>query len=93
MAWQSPLMPALIASLPLAGVDGSLRKPLGDGSATGRAHLKTAYLEGVRALAGYVLDHSGKRWIVVCLLNDPKARLGKAGHGCPAALGSEALED
>ena len=76
-AWQSPVMPELIASLPLAGVDGTLRKRFGDGSATGRAHLKTGYLEGVRALAGYVLDHSGKRWIVVCLLNDPKARLGK----------------
>ena len=76
-AWQSPVMPELIASLPLAGVDGTLRKRLGEGAASGRAHLKTGYLEGVRALAGYVLDHSGKRWIVVCLLNDPKARLGK----------------
>jgi hypothetical protein len=24
-----------------------------------------------------VLDNSGKRWIVVCLINDPNARLGK----------------
>jgi D-alanyl-D-alanine carboxypeptidase/D-alanyl-D-alanine-endopeptidase (penicillin-binding protein 4) len=31
----------------------------------------------VRALAGFLLDRSGKRWIVVCLINDPKARLGK----------------
>ncbi len=76
-AWQSPVMPELIASLPIAGVDGTLRKRFNDGSASGRAHLKTGYLEGVRALAGYLLDHSGKRWIVVCLINDPKARLGK----------------
>jgi D-alanyl-D-alanine carboxypeptidase/D-alanyl-D-alanine-endopeptidase (penicillin-binding protein 4) len=76
-AWQSPVMPELMSSLPLAGVDGTLKKRLGDSSASGRAHLKTGYLEGVRAIAGYVLDTSGKRWVVVCLINDPRAKLGK----------------
>jgi serine-type D-Ala-D-Ala carboxypeptidase/endopeptidase (penicillin-binding protein 4) len=76
-AWQSPVMPELMASLPLAGVDGTLRKRLGDSATSGRAHLKTGYLDSVRAIAGYVLDSSGKRWVVVCLINDPKARLGK----------------
>jgi D-alanyl-D-alanine carboxypeptidase/D-alanyl-D-alanine-endopeptidase (penicillin-binding protein 4) len=76
-AWKSSVMPELMASLPLAGMDGTLKKRLSDSAASGRAHLKTGYLEGVRALAGYVLDSSGKRWVVVCLLNDPKARLGK----------------
>ncbi|WP_291854585.1 D-alanyl-D-alanine carboxypeptidase/D-alanyl-D-alanine-endopeptidase [Accumulibacter sp.] len=76
-AWQSPVMPELMASLPLAGMDGTLRKRLNGGAVSGRAHVKTGYLEGVRAIAGYVLDNSGKRWIVVCLINDPKARLGK----------------
>ncbi|EXI90674.1 MAG: D-alanyl-D-alanine carboxypeptidase DacB precursor [Candidatus Accumulibacter regalis] len=77
-AWRSPVMAELIASLPVAGVDGTLRKRLKNGSAAGRAHLKTGYLEGVRAIAGLVLDNSGKRWIVVGLINDPNARLGKA---------------
>ena len=76
-AWKSPVMPELMSSLPLAGVDGTLKKRLGDSAASGRAHLKTGYLEGVRAVAGYVLDRSGKRWVVVCLINDPKARQGK----------------
>ena len=76
-AWQSPVMPELVASLPVAGVDGTLRQRFGDGAASGRAHLKTGYLAGVRAIAGYLLDHSGQRWIVVCLINDPQARLGK----------------
>ncbi len=76
-AWRSPVMPELIASLPVAGVDGTLRRRLKDTPASGRAHLKTGYLDGVRAIAGYLLDDSGNRWIVVCLLNDPKARLGK----------------
>jgi len=76
-AWHSPVMPELISSLPLAGVDGTMKKRLGDSATSGRAHLKTGYLEGVRAIAGYVLDASGKRWVVVCLINDPRARLGK----------------
>jgi D-alanyl-D-alanine carboxypeptidase/D-alanyl-D-alanine-endopeptidase (penicillin-binding protein 4) len=76
-AWKSPVMPELMSSLPLAGSDGTLRKRLGNGAAAGRAHLKTGYLEGVRAIAGYVLDSSDKRWVVVFLINDPKSRLGK----------------
>ncbi|MBS1230903.1 MAG: D-alanyl-D-alanine carboxypeptidase/D-alanyl-D-alanine-endopeptidase [Proteobacteria bacterium] len=76
-AWKSPVMPELMASLPLAGVDGTLKKRLGNSAATGRAHLKTGYLEEVRAIAGYTLDSRDKRWVVVFLINDPKSRLGK----------------
>ncbi len=76
-AWKSPVMPELMSSLPLAGIDGTLQKRLGNSAVAGRAHLKTGYLEGVRALAGYVLDASGKRWVVVFLINDAKSRLGK----------------
>ncbi len=76
-AWKSPVMPELMSSLPLAGIDGTLRKRLGNTAASGRAHLKTGYLEGVRAIAGYVLDSNDKRWVVVFLINDPKSHLGK----------------
>jgi D-alanyl-D-alanine carboxypeptidase/D-alanyl-D-alanine-endopeptidase (penicillin-binding protein 4) len=76
-AWQSPVMPELMSSLPLAGVDGTLKKRLGSSATAGRAHLKTGYLDGVRAIAGYVLDSSNKRWVVVFLINDPKSQLGK----------------
>jgi D-alanyl-D-alanine carboxypeptidase/D-alanyl-D-alanine-endopeptidase (penicillin-binding protein 4) len=34
------------------------------------AHLKTGTLRDVRALAGYVLGASGKRYIVVSIAND-----------------------
>jgi D-alanyl-D-alanine carboxypeptidase/D-alanyl-D-alanine-endopeptidase (penicillin-binding protein 4) len=76
-AWKSPVMPELMSSLPLAGTDGTLKKRLGASATAGRAHLKTGYLEGVRAIAGYVLDSNDKRWVVVFLINDPKSRLGK----------------
>jgi D-alanyl-D-alanine carboxypeptidase/D-alanyl-D-alanine-endopeptidase (penicillin-binding protein 4) len=76
-AWQSPVMPELLSSLPLAGIDGTLGKRLTNAVVSGRAHLKTGYLENVRALAGYLLDQSGERWVVVFLINDPRSRLGK----------------
>lgn len=76
-AWDSPVMAELVSSLPVAGVDGTLKKRLNGSTATGRAHLKTGYLEGVRAIAGYVLDNSNRRWVVVFLINDPRSRLGK----------------
>ena len=76
-AWKSPVMPELMSSLPLAGVDGTLKKRLGDSATAGRAHLKTGFLENVRAIAGYVQDSNDKRWVVVFLINDAKSRQGK----------------
>jgi len=76
-AWKSPVMPELMSSLPLAGNDGTLKQRLSNSPASGRAHLKTGFLDGVRAIAGYVLDSHGKRWVVVFLINDPKFRQGK----------------
>ena len=70
-------MPELMSSLPVAGIDGTMKKRLGSGAAAGRAHLKTGYLDNVRAIAGYVLDSNDKRWVVVFLINDPKSRNGK----------------
>lgn len=72
-AWNSPTMPEFVASLPLAGVDGTLKKYMRANSAHGQAHLKTGYLEGVRAIAGYVRDSAGQRHVVVCFINHPNA--------------------
>jgi D-alanyl-D-alanine carboxypeptidase len=32
----------------------------------------------VRAIAGYVLDRNGQRWVVVGILNDPQMKTGSA---------------
>jgi serine-type D-Ala-D-Ala carboxypeptidase/endopeptidase (penicillin-binding protein 4) len=72
-AYQSPLMPELIASLPLIAVDGTMKKRLNGEDVSGRGHIKTGSLEGVRAIAGYVLDHKGRMMVVVCLINHPRA--------------------
>lgn len=72
-AWKSPYMPEFVSSLAILGEDGTVKKRLRHDEATGRAHLKTGTLRNVRAMAGYVTGASGKRYIVVCLVNNEKA--------------------
>jgi D-alanyl-D-alanine carboxypeptidase/D-alanyl-D-alanine-endopeptidase (penicillin-binding protein 4) len=74
-AWQSPLMPEFVASLPLVGVDGTMRKRNG---AAGSAHIKTGQLADARAIAGYVLAASGRRYAVVGFINHANAQGGAA---------------
>jgi D-alanyl-D-alanine carboxypeptidase/D-alanyl-D-alanine-endopeptidase (penicillin-binding protein 4) len=76
-AFAGPLMPELMASLPLAGVDGTMRKRSG---AAGAAHIKTGLLADVRAIAGYVDAASGRRYVVVAIINHANARSGQAAH-------------
>jgi D-alanyl-D-alanine carboxypeptidase/D-alanyl-D-alanine-endopeptidase (penicillin-binding protein 4) len=72
-AWASPAMPEFIASLPLAALDGTMRKRLLGEQIAGHAHVKTGLLSDVRAMAGYVLDAKGRRQVVVMLMHHPNA--------------------
>lgn len=74
-AWKSGVMPEFMSSLSLAGVDGTLRKRGKSDSVAGQAHIKTGSLADVRAMAGYVLDANGRRWIVVMVVNHANAVL------------------
>ena len=73
-AYRSPLMPDLMASLPLNGVDGTLRNRR---TLPGNAHLKTGSLRDVTALAGYVHGASGKRYVLVAIANHPSAEAAR----------------
>jgi len=66
------------SSLAVAAVDGTVQKRFRDGSVAGQALLKTGSLEGVRALAGYVIDADGRRFIVAAVINHPNAARGAA---------------
>jgi D-alanyl-D-alanine carboxypeptidase/D-alanyl-D-alanine-endopeptidase (penicillin-binding protein 4) len=72
-AWRSRVMPEFIASLPIAATDGTMRRRLKDSGVAGQAHIKTGLLADARAMAGYVLDRSGRRFVVVMLVNHPNA--------------------
>jgi D-alanyl-D-alanine carboxypeptidase/D-alanyl-D-alanine-endopeptidase (penicillin-binding protein 4) len=72
-AWRSAVMPDFIASLPVVATDGTMKKRLRGEAIAGQAHIKTGLLNDARAMAGYVLDRSGRRHVVVMLINHPNA--------------------
>jgi D-alanyl-D-alanine carboxypeptidase/D-alanyl-D-alanine-endopeptidase (penicillin-binding protein 4) len=74
LAFDSALMPELMASFPAAGIDGTLRRLR---PPPGRAHLKTGSLRDVAALAGYVLSASGKRYVLVAMIQHPNAEAAR----------------
>ena len=68
-AYRAPYMSELMSSLPVNGVDGTLKRFTAHAS----AHLKTGTLDGVIARAGYVDGDSGKRYVLVAIINHPNA--------------------
>lgn len=73
-AWSSPVMPEFVSSLPIAGMDGTLRRTR---ASAGRAHLKTGSLRDVIALGGYVLTDTGRRLVFVAMVNHPNAQAAR----------------
>lgn len=76
-AYDRPFMPELMSSLPVYAVDGTLKRRTANGTYAGRAHLKSGSLDEVRAVAGYLLDAKGRRWVVVFMVNDVRAANSK----------------
>lgn len=74
--WNSPYMPEFISSLPLSGMDGTLRRRFDDEPLAGQLHLKTGSMDHVSAIAGYATSRSGKRYVVVDLHNDNDVHRG-----------------
>jgi D-alanyl-D-alanine carboxypeptidase/D-alanyl-D-alanine-endopeptidase (penicillin-binding protein 4) len=78
--WRSAVMPELVASLPLTAVDGTMKKRLNGNGIAGQAHIKTGTLEGVKTIAGYVLDKHGHQQIVVFFVNHAYAKEAQAAQ-------------
>lgn len=68
-AWASSVMPEFVASMPISGMDGTLRRS----KASANAHLKTGSLRDTNALAGYVHGNSGRRYVLVAMINHANA--------------------
>ena len=62
-----------VDSLPVVGVDGTMKARLRNDPVAGRAWIKTGSLNDVRSIAGYVEAASGRRYAVVMLVNGPRA--------------------
>ena len=71
-ASNSPYAAEFQASLPLVGVDGTMRERLSKHPIASKARIKTGTLKNVRALAGYSKDRDGNNWVVVIIVNHDK---------------------
>jgi serine-type D-Ala-D-Ala carboxypeptidase/endopeptidase (penicillin-binding protein 4) len=76
-AWRADQAQAFFESLPIAGIDGTLKNRLQGGRAAGKAYLKTGTLNDTRALAGYVYAASGKMYAVALMVNSADPALGR----------------
>jgi serine-type D-Ala-D-Ala carboxypeptidase/endopeptidase (penicillin-binding protein 4) len=83
-AYHSRYAPEFMASLPLAGVDGTLRSRM-KATTAGNVRLKTGHLDGVSGNAGFVTTAAGKTYVLVSLVNHPRADFG-GGEPVHAAL-------
>jgi D-alanyl-D-alanine carboxypeptidase/D-alanyl-D-alanine-endopeptidase (penicillin-binding protein 4) len=76
-AHRSRFAPEFLASLPLAGVDGTLRSRMKTAPA-GSVRLKTGHIDGVSGVAGYVTTAAGRTFVLVSIVNDARADSGAA---------------
>ena len=73
-AYSSAFMPEFLSSLPLSGMEGTMRKRFRNDPLAGKIRAKTGTLDGVSALAGYLTAHNGKTYVVVIIENHPRLR-------------------
>ena len=71
--------PLYYASLPIAGVDGTLRSRMIGTPAQSNVHAKTGTLSQVRALSGYVTGRSGQLYVFSLLMNNFPGNARSAG--------------
>jgi len=74
---RSQWAPEFLSSIPIVGIDGTMRRRLRDSPAAGHARMKTGTLKNVVALAGYVTDASGQQCVVVAMINHDQVGDGK----------------
>ncbi len=73
-AYKSPNKNHLLKSLPIMGVDGTLRRRMRGTIAAKKSFMKTGTLRDSRCIAGYVTANNGKMYIVAILHNGSNAK-------------------
>ena len=84
--WASPYMPEYLASLPINGMDGTMRNRLRGTRMSGRMHVKTGSLDSVAAIAGYVHAANGTIYSVAGIVNHELANRGPGAELLDALL-------
>ncbi len=81
-AQKQPWFEVYFASLPVAGIDGTLEDRMKNSIADGRLHAKSGSVEHVRTRSGYADLPNGKRLVFSFLSNN----MGSRGHEATDAL-------
>ena len=96
-AWRSPWAKAFSESLPVGGVDGTLKRRMREAPLKGRVRAKTGWIRGTSALSGYLLAR--KKEIAFSILVSYPPGVGGFNKYCKAAqermlgiLASESME-
>ena len=82
----SPWAPEFQSSLPIAALDGTMRKRLLNTPAAARARIKTGTLKNVVAIAGYVPDATNQLCVVVAMVNSDLAGNGNGRAAVDALI-------
>lgn len=67
--WSHPNREGFVKSLPVAGVDGSLRRRMVNTPAAGKVMAKTGYVGKARSLSGYVTARDGETYAFSMIMN------------------------
>jgi D-alanyl-D-alanine carboxypeptidase/D-alanyl-D-alanine-endopeptidase (penicillin-binding protein 4) len=86
MADDSDFRAEFISSLPLSGMDGTMRGRFREPEMAGRMHVKTGRLDHVFAAAGFVRSQSGREYVVVAIQNETDAHRGPGEEAQSALL-------
>jgi len=87
--YYDPLMPEILASFPISGIDGTLKRRMNYSSFKKSGHFKTGSMRDVNSIAGFLLDKNKEMKIFIFIINDTKA---KESHNFQEALISEAFK-
>jgi len=75
--YYDPMMPEMISSFPIAGIDGTLKKRMKNSPIKMNGHFKTGSMKEVSAMAGFFLNNDKEMNIFVFMMNGKKANMSQ----------------
>tara|TARA_B110000008_G_scaffold209723_1_gene208549 strand:- start:132 stop:596 length:465 start_codon:yes stop_codon:yes gene_type:complete len=87
--YHDPLMPEMLSSFPISGVDGTLKRRMNYSTFKKSAHFKTGSMRNINAIAGFLLDKNKEMKIFIFIMNDLTA---KDSHRLQEALIAQAFK-
>ena len=72
--------PTFYNSLSIAGIDGTLQNRMRGTAAQGNVHAKTGYIDGVRALSGFITTQDGEELVFSMICNHYTVPTDLASH-------------